>query len=79
MTNIKKYKSHKIVHAEPMTRGAWSVINPYQIRTLVGVNSEQALDDEGYHVIYHLGKTNEYHSWCPKLEFEEGNDEIGES
>lgn len=64
---MQRYQCLKQVHAEPMTRGyAWEA-------GLHGLpHSEAAADEPGYHVIYSRGTPDEYHSWSPALEFEEG-------
>ena len=68
---LKKYRSIKQLHAEPMTFGTFNDT----IRPLPGGDKLDPLAP-GYHTIYNMGTEQEHHSWCPKKIFEEGNVEI---
>jgi hypothetical protein len=65
---MKFYRCHKTVHAEPMTS------NDYIIRYKAQL--DLVANEKGYHVIYSLGTSDEYHSWSPKKAFEDGYTEI---
>lgn len=73
---MKKYRSHKIVHASPMSRGEF-------VEKMVSKNPDRSNDithgspeDEGYHVIYSRNTKDHYESWSPKKVFDEGYTEI---
>lgn len=70
---LKKYRSIKQVHAEPMTFGAFNDT----IRRIPG-GDKFTQTTPGYHVIYSMGTADEYHSWSPKDIFDAGNVEIDE-
>lgn len=63
---MKHYQSHKKVHAEPMSRGAYNKYRGWVMPE--GDNPE----DEGYLVVYNKGTDLHYESWSPKLQFDEG-------
>ncbi|AUR86572.1 coil containing protein [Vibrio phage 1.086.O._10N.222.51.F8] len=67
---MQKYISKKVVHAEPMTSGKWQ-----EVRSGFEKYSDATLEPgiDGYHVVYGTGTDNEYHSWSPKDQFEDGN------
>lgn len=67
---MKIYKSHKMVHGEPMNRGDY---NKYKGWTIP--EDENPLD-EGYFVIYNKDTDLHYESWSPKKQFEDGHTEI---
>ena len=74
MSNLQKYKSHKVVHAEPMNHDEYLDFfadNNEELRMSIVDVAEEHL--EGYHVIYQLGTPDEYHAWSPKKIFEDGN------
>ena len=59
--NMKKYIGTKIIHAQPMTRGAYNEYRGWPIP------AEQNSKDDGYLVRYPDG----YESWSPKAVFED--------
>lgn len=70
--SLKPYRSHKTVHARPMTRGAY---NDYRGWALTeGENP----DDPGYLVVYSKDTPDHYESWSPKKQFDDGYTEITE-
>ena len=70
MGELKFYKCHTTVHAEPMTKG--------EFYSLYGSMFSRPSPDEGYRVIYNMGVPDkEYHCWLYKEEFENGYTEIG--
>ena len=72
MEHLKLYRSHKLVHAEPMYKGNYDTfreVNGSLRSSIIDGDSEA----EGYHIVYELGSDDEYHSWCPKDKFEKGN------
>jgi len=72
MVELKRYKCHKVVHAQPMNRGDYNKYRGWQIP------ADENPDDNGYLVVYGLGTDDEYESWSPKKQFDEGYTEIGE-
>ncbi|WP_429056602.1 hypothetical protein [Aeromonas veronii] len=60
------YRSHKSVHATPMTRGEYNTRRRWQLP-----HYEDA-SEPGYLVIYNMGTCREYVSWSPDDIFEEG-------
>ena len=64
---MKKYQCHKIVEAEPMTRGDYNKFKGW----IIPENENPS--DEGYKVKY----SDDYISWSPKDAFDEGYSEIG--
>lgn len=70
---MKAYQSNKVVHAKPMTSTRWK-----EFRKKLTRYSDASLDDnlDGYVVVYNPMAPNEYWSWSPKEEFEEGYSEI---
>ena len=75
---LVKYRSIKEVHGEPMSNEQWE---NFRVDVLLANAKNYSTADtkagsqyrDGYHVVYNLGEDNEYHSWSPKKEFEEGN------
>lgn len=69
--SLKHYQCHKKVHAEPMTHGEF-------YKDYVRSAGVQTVDSEtsGYRVIYSKGLSNEYISWSPKAEFDDGYTEL---
>lgn len=67
---MKKYKSHKEVHATPMARGAYNEYRGWS--NPLGENP----DDDGYLVVYDKGTDDHYESWSPKDKFDSGYNEI---
>lgn len=67
---MRKYRCHKEVHAEPMTRGEY---NDYRGWT---IPENENPNDNGYLVIYNMGTEDHYESWSPKHVFEDGYAEI---
>lgn len=65
---LQEYQCHKKVHAKPMTRGDYNRISSNE-------SGGDPLDD-GYYVVYGLGTADEYRSWSPKKQFENGYSEI---
>lgn len=63
---MSRFKCHKEVHAMPMTRGTYNKVREWVIPE--GENPE----DDGYLVVYNLGKEDEYVSWSPKRVFDNG-------
>ena len=67
---MKAYKSSKTVHAEQMSQTEWleirSKFQKYSSSHLMGP------DNPGYHVVYDMGTEDEYHSWSPQAQFENG-------
>lgn len=70
--NLIEYKSHKIVHAEPMNQGEYN-----RFKGFVEHNNENA-DKQGYLVIYSKDTEDEYISWSPKHVFEAGYNETAQ-
>lgn len=70
---LKAYQSKKVVLAEPMTSTKWLAI-----RGQYPNYSDASLEDglEGYHVVYNAITDKEYHSWSPKVSFEEGHSDL---
>ena len=67
---MQKYKCHKEVHAQPMTRGDYTTYRQrFHSYTDSGGGSPQ---EDGYHVVYSRGTDDEYESWSPKKQFDEG-------
>ncbi len=70
--NLKRYQCHKVVHAQPMTRGQWQA---YKHNS----SSNQAAKDDatpGYLVVYSKGTDVEYESWSPADVFDQGYSQI---
>lgn len=67
-TNMKKYKCHKEVHAEPITRGAYNVSRGWTIP------DDEDPEDAGYKIVYNRGTVDAYISWSPKKQFDDGYD-----
>lgn len=63
---MKRYRSHKIVHATPMTHGEY---NRNKGRS---IPFDEHLEDEGYLVVYNKDTADHYESWSPKKQFDEG-------
>mgnify|MGYP001364591231 FL=1 len=66
MTELKKFKCHKVVSAKPMTWGEYE-----NVRGIVFSEPEHQ-NKEGYLVIYNENTPDHYESWSPKKQFEEG-------
>lgn len=66
------YRSHKSVHATPMTRGEYNTRRRWQLP-----HYEDA-SEPGYLVIYNMGTCREYASWSPDDIFEEGYSKLQE-
>lgn len=83
MSELKLYQSIKKVHAQPLTDVAFNeyISALYEVHTLANIDKvtcgfkrvDEANPIEGYLVIYQKDQPNQYISWCPKAEFEEGN------
>lgn len=83
MSELKLYQSIKKVHAQPKTDVDYnecirkSVVENtgFDVSKTRGILSNVDTDNprEGYLVIYQKDQPNQYISWCPKTEFEEGN------
>lgn len=71
MSELKLYKCHKQVHAEPMSLGEFKIHSGK--KDLIGDPAA-----EGYLVVYNQDTEQEYHSWSPKDVFEAGYSEITE-
>lgn len=67
---MRKYKSHKIVHGTPMTRGHYNEYRDWQIP------ANENPSDPGYLVIYNKDTPDHYESWSPKHIFEDGYSEV---
>lgn len=67
---LKLYRSHKLVHATPMTRGDYNKYRGWKIPENENPN------DPGYLVVYNKDTVDHYESWSPKHIFEEGNTEV---
>ena len=69
---MKEYISVKRVFAEPMTLGEF-----HEIKCNFKKHSDGPIEGneraDGYHVMYGKDTEDEYHSWCPKHIFEDGN------
>ena len=63
---MQLYQCHKQVHAEPMKRGDYNTFRGWTIP------ADENPEDEGYKVIYGLGTPDEYVSWSPKKQFDDG-------
>lgn len=63
---MELYQCHKQVHAEPILRGEYNVFRGWQIP------ADEDPSDEGYKVIYGKGTADEYVSWSPKRQFDDG-------
>ena len=59
---LKTYECHKVVQAEPMTRGEFLKLKDWT------PPSKFTADDKGYRVIYEDG----YESWSPRKAFDDG-------
>jgi len=70
LSNIKQYRCHKKVHAEPMNRLDYNVLKGWELP------EDEDGTDAGYKVIYDKGSDLEYVSWSPKSIFEAGYDLI---
>ena len=73
-SGLEEYQCHKRVHAEPMTLGGYRKLyddNDYQmLANTYGIGKD---DEEGYRVVvYSKGRANQYISWSPKEEFDNG-------
>jgi hypothetical protein len=64
---MKKYKCHKIVEAEPATKGEVEAIKEKR-----EISKQDTKTEKGYLVKYEDG----YISWSPKKAFEDGYTEI---
>ena len=67
---MKRYQSHKIVHAEPMTRGEYNAYRGWQ------TPADEDSTDEGYLVVYNRDTKDHYESWSPKHVFDDGYSEL---
>ncbi|WP_052143353.1 hypothetical protein [Aeromonas hydrophila] len=65
--SLTSYRSHKTVHAMPMTRGE------YNTRRRWTMPHYEDPAEPGYLVIYNLGTCREYVSWSPDDIFDEGH------
>lgn len=66
MSDLKKYKCHKTVHAKPMSLGEFNALSP---------DKEPKPADcsiDGYFVVYNKDTEDHYESWSPKKQFDEG-------
>lgn len=63
---MKQYQCHKIVQAEPMNLGDYNKFKGWIIP------EDEDPEREGYKVVY----SDDYISWSPKEQFEEGYIEI---
>lgn len=74
---MKQYRSHKIVNAQPMTRGEYNQLRGWDLP------DDEDGADEGY-LIEYLDSPNSkmpapfdnYISWSPKTQFENGYTEL---
>ena len=64
------YKSHKQLHALPMTLGTYNFVRGWKMPEL------ENPEDEGYITCYNRGTEDEHVSWSPKHVFDEGNTEM---
>lgn len=73
---MEKFISKKVVHAEEMTSDKWLSIRSHFFK-----HSDASLPSglDGYHVVYSMGTDEEYHSWSPKSNFENGNIKAGKT
>ncbi|WP_038224763.1 hypothetical protein [Vibrio sp. ER1A] len=81
---LKKYRSHKVVHAEPMAYDDYVAHfndNYHRLGPAMKDIEPMDPDNKGYLVIYSKGTSDEYHSWSPKDVFDKGYHEytLGES
>ena len=67
---MKKYKSHKEVHAKPISLGDY---NKYKGWTMP---EDENPSDEGYLVVYNKDTDLHHESWSPKKQFDDGYTEI---
>lgn len=70
MSDLKKYQSHKTVHARPMTRGDYNHYKGWQIP------DDEDPTDDGYLVVYSKDTVDHYESWSPKHIFDAGYTEV---
>ena len=68
MTELQKFKCHKVVSAKPMTFGEYHEYKKLNTSCL----EARVLNDEGFLVIYNENTPDHYESWSPKKQFEEG-------
>lgn len=66
----KHYKCHKEVDAAPCSRGHYNSLRGWT------VPADENPADAGYLVIYSKGTADEYVSWSPKKQLEEGYSEV---
>lgn len=71
---LVEYRSHKRVHAAPMTRGEYARYVSSSISALFNgrPGDEGFPDDEGYLVVYNRDTPDHYESWSPKRVFDDG-------
>lgn len=67
---MKRYQSHKVVHAEPMMRGEYNIYRGWALP------ANESPTDEGYLVVYSRGTPDHYESWSPKGVFDDGYFEL---
>lgn len=68
--NLRVYKSHKIVHGTPMSRGEYNKYRGWDLP------ANEDGSDEGYLVIYNKDTVDHYESWTPKKQLDEGYTEV---
>lgn len=64
--SLVKYKCHKEVHAEPMTRGEYNKYRGWQIP------ANENPEEDGYLVVYNKETADHHESWSPKHVFDDG-------
>lgn len=70
--DLPQYRSHKRVHAMPMSRGDYNNYRGWQMP------ENEDPSDPGYLVVYNRNTVDHYESWSPKHVFDDGYTEIPE-
>lgn len=70
--DLPQYRSHKRVHAMPMTRGDYNSYRGWQMP------EDEDPADPGYLVVYSRDTADHYESWSPKHVFDDGYTEVPE-
>jgi len=77
VSELKKFKSHKVVWARPMTSGQYLNFHSGHVtHPPLGGMAKPGISEvemDGYLVVYGKRTKQEYWSWSPKKQFEEGN------